>query len=192
MARAEVAVLRTAADRVLEDYERLLHLAEYEKFISKDDETLLKLNLSWTKYFPSCSSEPWQLEGVVRTLVQDGFSKEKIVAVENKTVVTDPWKGAAGNKWLPVLSKYGVPFVPLTEVEWVKYEFKEKLLRLDRIFQKRSRYRGCSSGKMSSIYPRLRRTGIRRRPALSRTRSAGCSKRFDTTRTSTYTRYWSI
>ena len=134
MAKAEVAVLRTAAERVLNDYEKLMHLAEYEKFISKDNETLIKLNLSWTKYFPSCSSEPWQLEGVVRTLLADGFSKERVVAVENKTVVTDPRKGAENNRWLPVLEKYGLPFVPLTEVDWVRYEFKEKLLRLDRIF----------------------------------------------------------
>jgi uncharacterized protein (DUF362 family) len=134
MARADVAVLRTKAERVLDDYERLIHLAAYEKFISKDTDTLIKLNLSWTKYFPSCSSEPWQLEGVVRTLVGDGFSRERLFAVENKTVVTDPWKGAANNKWLPVLEQYGVPFVALTEVDWVKYEFKEKLLRLDRIF----------------------------------------------------------
>jgi len=134
MARAEVAVLSTAAERVLDDYEKLIHLADYKKFISSDNDTLIKLNLSWTKYFPSCSSEPWQLEAVVRTLMQDGFSREKVVAVENKTVVTDPRKGAANNKWLPVLERYGLSFVPLTEVDWVKYEFKEKLLRLDRIF----------------------------------------------------------
>ena len=54
--------------------------------------------------------------------------------MENKTVVTDPVKGAQNNLWMPVLKKYGLDFTPLTDVEWIKYEFKEKLLRLDQIF----------------------------------------------------------
>jgi hypothetical protein len=82
-----------------------MNLAEYQKFISRDIDTLIKLNLSWTKYFPACSSEPWQVEGVIRTLVEDGFSAEKLWPVENKTVVTDPVKGAWNNKWMPVLKK---------------------------------------------------------------------------------------
>jgi uncharacterized protein (DUF362 family) len=111
-----------------------MHLAEYEKFISSDREALIKLNLSWTKYFPSCSSEPWQVEGVVKTLVEEGFSKEKLLPVENKTVVTDPVKGAENNRWLPVLEKYGLQFTPLPEVKWVKYPFKHELLKLNEIF----------------------------------------------------------
>lgn len=134
MLKSRVVVLKTSPETILDDYKKLMHLAEYEKFISKDKDTLLKLNLSWTKYFPACSSQPWQVEGVVRTLIEDSFSKEKLFPIENKTVVTDPIKGATNNKWLPVLEKYGLPFIPLPKVEWVKYEFKEKLLRLDKIF----------------------------------------------------------
>jgi uncharacterized protein (DUF362 family) len=134
MAKARVAFLKTSNLTVLEDYKKLMHLADYERFISKNNETLLKLNLSWTKYFPSCSSQPWQLEAVVKTLVEDGFRKDKLLPVENKTVVTNPVKGAKNNKWMPVLEKYGLSFISLPEVEWVNYGFKAKLLRLDRIF----------------------------------------------------------
>jgi hypothetical protein len=52
----KVAVLKTSPESVLNDYTRLMHLAEYEGFIDKEKETLIKLNLSWTKYFPACSS----------------------------------------------------------------------------------------------------------------------------------------
>jgi uncharacterized protein (DUF362 family) len=134
MGKAKVAVLKTTPSSVLDDYKKLMHMADYEDFVSRQKETLIKINLSWTKYFPSCSSQPWQLEGLVKTLLEDGFSKEKLFPVENKTVVTDPIKGARNNKWTPVLEKYGLPFVPLPDVEWGKYTFKEKLLRLDRIF----------------------------------------------------------
>lgn len=134
MAKSKVVVVKTSPETIADDYKKLMHLTEYEKFISKDKDTLLKLNLSWTKYFPACSSQPWQVEGVIKTLIEDGFPKERLFPVENKTVVTDPQKGAINNKWLPILAKYGLPFIPLPEVEWVKYEFKDKLLRLNSIF----------------------------------------------------------
>jgi len=134
MAKSKVVVVKTRPETIMDDYKKLMHLAEYEKFISKDKDTLLKLNLSWTKYFPACSSQPWQVEGVIKTLIKDGFPKERLFPVENKTVVTDPRKGAINNKWRPILTKYGLPFIPLPEVEWVKYEFKGKLLKLNSIF----------------------------------------------------------
>jgi uncharacterized protein (DUF362 family) len=119
---------------ILKDYQKLLRLLDYQKGFSPEKDSLIKLNLSWTKYFPACSTQPWQLEGVVKTLIEDGFKKERLFPVENKTVVTNPLKGAKNNRWLPVLEKYGLKFIPLPEVEWVKYKFKEKLLRLNQIF----------------------------------------------------------
>ena len=75
MSTAKVTILKTSPATVLEDYKKLLHLAEYQNFISKEPDTLIKLNLSWTKYFPACSSQPWQVEGIVKTLIEDGFEK---------------------------------------------------------------------------------------------------------------------
>jgi len=131
--KGRVAVLKTSPETVLEDYARLMHLAEYERFLPKGGEIIVKLNLSWTKFFPACSTPPWQLEGAIKTLLDDGYQKEKLYLVENKTVVTNPCKGAVNNKWTPVLESYGLPFIALPEVEWVKYEFKG-LLKLDQIF----------------------------------------------------------
>jgi uncharacterized protein (DUF362 family) len=134
MEKSKVVVLTTSPEFILGDYRKLMRLAGYDRHISKDNTTLIKLNLSWTKYFPSCSSQPWQLEGLIETLLADGYQKEKLIAVENKTVVTNPVKGARNNKWSPILEKHGIDFVPLDKAEWVKYSFKEQLLRLDQIF----------------------------------------------------------
>jgi uncharacterized protein (DUF362 family) len=131
---ARVAVLRTDPDRVVADYGRVMRLAGYEEVLPRNGELLLKLNLSWTKYFPACSTQPWQLDGVVRALIADGYRPERIHPVENKTVVTDPRKGVVSNKWGPVLERYGLPFIPLPEVEWMVYPFKSPLLKLNRIF----------------------------------------------------------
>ncbi len=132
--RAQVAVLRTRPETVLEDYGRLMRLAKYDQVLGRDQDCVLKLNLSWTRYFPACSTQPWQLEGVLNTFFEDGYDARRLLPVENRTVVTDPRKGAINNKWMPVLERYGLPFIPLTEVEWVRYEFRSPLLKLNRIF----------------------------------------------------------
>jgi uncharacterized protein (DUF362 family) len=131
---ALVAVVRTTPDSVLDDYDRLMELARYRETLDPARETLLKLNLSWTQYFPACSTEPWQLDGVARKLLADGFTRERLLPVENKTVVTDPREGAKANRWEPVLKRHGLTFTPLPEVEWQVYPFTSPLLRLNEIF----------------------------------------------------------
>jgi uncharacterized protein (DUF362 family) len=131
---AKVAVLSTTPESVLDDYVRLLEMANVSSSLDPGEETLLKLNLSWTKYFPACSSEPWQVEGLLRGLLSAGFDRHRLLGVENKTVVTNPRKGAELNSWMPILDAYEVRFQPLTEVEWVRYDFGDELLRLNEIF----------------------------------------------------------
>lgn len=129
---SKVFVLKTNPSCVINDYFRLLELSGFEKVVDKTNETLIKLNLSWTKYFPACSSEPWQLDGLLNFLKKKGYSK--LTAIENKTVVTNPRVGAKNNLWQYVLEKHGVSFQPLTEVKWINYKFKSKLLKIHEIF----------------------------------------------------------
>jgi uncharacterized protein (DUF362 family) len=132
--RSLVAVVKTRPESVLEDYGTVMRLAGYQNTVSPAGETLLKLNLSWTQYFPACSTEPWQLEGVVRTLLHDGYARERLLPVENKTVVTNPRKGCKNNLWEPILDRYGLTFLPLPEVEWTVHKFQSPLLKLNHIF----------------------------------------------------------
>jgi uncharacterized protein (DUF362 family) len=125
-----VAAVRTNPQNVVNDYGRVMHLAKYQDHIAKKGRTIIKLNLSWSLYYPACSTEPWQLEGVLKTLREDGYTD--ITAVENRTVVTNLQKGAKLNQWLPVLKKYDVPLVPLYETEWVTYKPQHELRVLDK------------------------------------------------------------
>lgn len=134
MKRAKVAVLYTSPETVIEDYRRLMKMVDYTRHLPKDNQILLKLNLSWTKFYPACSSPPWQLDGVLTRMLADGYSRRRLIPVENRTVVTDPWKGAANNKWLGVLAKHRLRFTALTEVEWVKHEFRTPLPYLSELF----------------------------------------------------------
>lgn len=131
---SQVAVLRTSPDTVVADYGRLMRLAKYDQVLPRDQDLIVKLNLSWTKYFPACSSQPWQVDGVLSTLLEDGYDRRRLFPVENRTVVTDPVAGCRNNKWSPVLERLGLPFIPLPDVEWIVYPFKSPLLKLNTLF----------------------------------------------------------
>jgi uncharacterized protein (DUF362 family) len=131
---SQVAVLRTRPETVVGDYARLMRLVKYDQVLPRDRDLIVKLNLSWTKYFPACSSQPWQVDGVLATLLEDGYDRARIFPVENKTVVTNPVDGCQNNKWSPVLQRHGLPFIPLPGVDWTVYRFKSPLLKLNHIF----------------------------------------------------------
>jgi uncharacterized protein (DUF362 family) len=132
--KGRVAVLKTTPETVLEDYGRLLKLADYESALPKEKETLLKVNISWQTWYPACSTAPWQLEGVIRQMQADGY--RRLIAAHNQTVVVNAYVGERNNKQLYVTDKYGVPSWHLyePEFEWVKYTPKEPFLVLDRIY----------------------------------------------------------
>ena len=119
---SKIFIVKTSPKTILEDYKKLMHLTNYEKLYSKDKKTILKLNLSWSKFFPACSSPPWQVEGVLKTMVDDGFNSKYLFTAENRTVVTNIEKGLKGNKWAPIIKKYGVRFIPLTRIPFIPYE----------------------------------------------------------------------
>jgi uncharacterized protein (DUF362 family) len=131
---ARVAVVRTRPETVIADYARVMDLAGYRDTLRQDGDTLLKLNLSWTKYFPSCSSQPWQVDGVASKMLADGYERSRLLPIENKTVVTNPRDGCRNNRWEPVLQRHGLTFMPLTEVDWQVHRFKSPLLKLNEIF----------------------------------------------------------
>jgi uncharacterized protein (DUF362 family) len=153
---SKVAVLKTNPQTVVDDYGRLMDLAGYGNFLPKDREAILKLNLSWSLYFPACSTEPWQLDGVLKKMTADGY---KITAVENKTVVTNPWKGARLNKWLPILERHGLKFTPLTETEWITFQPKTCTDAMYEIFPEGFRIPKIFLGKSVCHLPTMKTHG---------------------------------
>jgi hypothetical protein len=63
MKKTNVIVLKAVPESILTSYEELLKLGDYKQVFSKSSEVILKLNLSWSLFFPSCSSPPWQVVG---------------------------------------------------------------------------------------------------------------------------------
>ncbi|MES0360477.1 MAG: DUF362 domain-containing protein [Anaerolineales bacterium] len=132
--KGKVAVLKTTPETVLEDNEKLMHLAGFEAALPKENQTGLKINISWQTWYPACSTTPWQLEGVIRTLQNAGYSD--LVGVHNDTVVVNTEDAEVNNKHKFVTDKYGVPCLYLynEDFEWIEYKPKRPFLVLDKVY----------------------------------------------------------
>ncbi len=135
MGRSQVAVLRVSPGNILQDLDRLVELGGAERALDPGATTILKDNISWHFPFPGANTTPWQLEGTIRALSARGFDDQ--VCVQNRTVVTDAFKGEDLNGYTPIFQAYDIPvrynFVP-EDMSWSVYEPKSKLHVLHDIF----------------------------------------------------------
>ncbi len=142
MARSVVAIVKTSPRRVLADVARTMRLAGYQQVIDPADDTALKINISWHHYYPACSTTPWQLEGVIRTMLADGYRPDLVHGCHNRTVVVDAHEGERANKHLPVIERYGLRNIHLYEgQEWINVReavgaLADKFLVLNRVYPK--------------------------------------------------------
>lgn len=134
--RGKVAVLKTSAETVVEDVGRVMEMAGYEEALPPENDTILKINISWHHYYPACSTTPWQLEGVSKKLLDAGRAPETLVPAQNRTVVVDPKVGAVRNRLDVVMEKYGLEFLYLYEPqhEWITYHPHCEMMALPEIF----------------------------------------------------------
>ena len=135
MSKAKVAVLFTEPKTVLQDIDKLVSLAEIEKYFPKDKVTILKDNISWHFPFPSANTTPWQLEGSILALKNRGYSE--ITCVQNKTVVINTFKGEDLNRYIPIFKHYNIPVLynfKDDDIKWIHYKPKGKMLALNHIF----------------------------------------------------------
>ena len=130
-----VALVRTQPETVLDDVADAMRRAGYREHIDPAAETALKINISWHHWYPACSTAPWQLDGVTRTLLADGFPVDTIFGAHNRTVVVNARVGERVNKHRPVLAAHGVRNVHLYEDErWVRYEPQGRMLTLHDVY----------------------------------------------------------
>ena len=106
---SRVAIIKTNPQTILKDIEKIMQLADFQNALDPGVVTILKENISWHLPFLSANTTPWQLEGVIRTLKKAKY--HDLVCVANKTVVTNPFKGARLNRLLSVFKKYNIPIL---------------------------------------------------------------------------------
>ncbi len=135
MSKAKVAVLKVKPATILKDIERLTEMAGMREALDAGATTILKDNISWHYPFPAANTTPWQMEGTILALQNAGL--KDISCVQNKTVVTNAFKGEDLNNYVPLFRKYAIPvlynFKP-EDMKWVHYKPKAKMHVLDHIF----------------------------------------------------------
>jgi uncharacterized protein (DUF362 family) len=135
MPKAKVAALKVKPATILKDIQRLCELAGMEQALDKGSVTILKDNISWHYPFPGANTTPWQLEGTIQALRAKGYVKQ--TCVQNKTVVTNAFKGEDLNHYRPICGKYDVPILynfKEADMKWVDYTPKAKMHVLNRIY----------------------------------------------------------
>src|SRR6202051_112880 len=133
--KSRVAVLRVTPDTILSDIDRLLDLAGVSSALAPGKTTILKDNISWHFPFPAANTTPWQLEGTIRALAKRGFEDQ--VCVQNKTVVTNVFKGEDLNHYVPIFKRYGIPVLynfKDGDMTWGPYTPKARMRVLNTIF----------------------------------------------------------
>jgi uncharacterized protein (DUF362 family) len=142
MSKAKVAILRTQPQTVLADYHRVMNLGGYQEVIDRATDTALKINISWQHFFPACSTTPWQLDGVIRAMLRDGYSPDLIHGCHNRTVVVSAKTGERNNKHLNVIEAHKLRNVHLYENQpWVNVrdaigDLVNDLLVLNKVYPK--------------------------------------------------------
>ena len=135
MAKSKVAVLKTTPETILDDYIRLMELADFQNYLDVKAATILKDNISWHFPFPGANTTPWQLEATILGLKKHNYND--IVCVQNKTVVTNAFKGEDLNKYIPIFKKYNIPVLfnfKDGDMKWIDYKPKAKMNVLDMIY----------------------------------------------------------
>jgi uncharacterized protein (DUF362 family) len=135
MTRSKVAVLKTSPTTVLEDYQKLAELAGMRSALNPTAPTILKDNISWHFPFPAANTTPWQLEGTILALRGAGY--KDLSAVQNKTVVTDAFKGEDLNQYRPLFRKYDIPVLfnfREEDMRWITYRPRARMRALDKVF----------------------------------------------------------
>lgn len=129
-----VAVVKTSPATIIDDFQTVMKLAGFEAALPKNVPTGIKINVSWQTWYPACSSTPWQLEGVIRTLQNNGYTD--LVGIHNDTVVVNTADAEQNNKHKFVTDKYNVPCLYLynQEFEWLEYKPKKPFLVLDKVY----------------------------------------------------------
>src|SRR6516162_9065505 len=135
MAKSKVAVIKTKPQTILADVERLCDLAGMKTALAPGKTTILKDNISWHYPFPGANTTPWQMEGTIQALRNSGYAD--VTCVQNKTVVTNAFKGEDLNNYVPLFRKYGIPVLynfKESDMKWIEYRPKATMHVLHRIF----------------------------------------------------------
>ena len=157
MSLSKVAVLKTSPETVIEDYTRLMRLVSYTDVVSFEHDILVVVDVSWHHFFPACSTTPWQIDGVVKTLIEDGFPRENIYACYHKTAGVSTKKGEIFNRHRCAVEKHSIQTVHLGEDDSGIADSSEQSMKvLEKLFPYGTRIPECFKNKNIILLPTMK------------------------------------
>ncbi len=134
---SKVAVLKTSPESVLKDIEKLFELLNFKEIFPLEIPIILKDNVSWHYPFLSANTTPWQLEGTILALKNQGY--KDISVLHNETVVTKSKKGQKLLRLKGIYKKYGIREYnnfDKKDTKWIIFKPKSNLSVLPKIYKK--------------------------------------------------------
>lgn len=136
ISKVKVAIVRTSPPTVLDDTIRLFEIGGGKEALDPKITTILKDNISWHYPFPSANTTPWQLEGTILALKQNGHGS--ITCVQNKTEVTKAEMGEELNNYTPVFNAHNIKVLfnfRDQDMKWIEYRPKSHMHVLYKIYE---------------------------------------------------------
>lgn len=122
----KVSKTSTNPQIIFDAVQRAMELAHWEKYI-KGKNIVLKVNAMWDKLYPSCTTTPMVVEGVIKTVLSlKKFKDAKITIVDANTVsFMDAGKSFKVQGMNKLTEKYPVKTVNLSRTKYKTISYKE-------------------------------------------------------------------
>lgn len=119
----------TDPETVFRAVKEVMELAEWEKYV-KGDNLILKVNVVWDKIYPSCTTTPMVIEGIIRVLQSsDKYKPKKITIADTNTAAFMSADASFRIQGIEQMAKkYGVGVVNLSHTRFGSVSMKKSLV----------------------------------------------------------------
>jgi hypothetical protein len=149
-------VVSTTPETVLEDVDRALGLAGPGDATADMSSVLLALQLEWSRAFPGINTQPWQLDGVIRSLIRRHVAADRMQATAASPRGVDPPRALEAGLLEPVLRGQGISFQPRAELAGRLRTPEGSLLRWPHLYPRELSVPEAWEGGVAFALPTLR------------------------------------
>lgn len=108
MPQSKVVFLLTSPETVIADYSRLMRLASIGESLPKGNPSIIGIDLTWHHFFPGCSSTPWQIDGVLGALIDNGYPRGNLIPLVRKQPAVSVKFGEILNRQRMAVERHGL------------------------------------------------------------------------------------
>ncbi len=117
-----VSLVNCGGNNVIASVKKVMEAAQWQRYIAKGKDVVIKPNLGWDLFLPGCVTSPWVVEGVIQTLYD---VCDNIYIADADQVLVNIDKAARKANFLELAKKYKkVKWLNLSKKEMTEKEFE--------------------------------------------------------------------